>query len=549
VKVQHDAPIRFSVKISKVDQETREVEGIATQEVLDAHNQVVDHAAMKSVLADWPGNIREMHQPKAVGRAIFAKTDDDQRATILRARVSRGAPDTWEKVLDGTLSAFSIGGVGKVVMEKGVDGHEVGRIFMQKLTEISLVDNPACPTAQFGIVKLAENGELVGMQPAEPEPKTAVLGSDLVVKLGMLAAALPKIAKRAEPYDVQQALQCIAFLESLVANEMFEAEYADVFGETDNAATQQAEIAYLRAAAGFLLKFLVSEFESQFATSDLSTEVSMAKRRESFTAALDTFQKAIPATWSQLDGTGTLWLAKAGARHSKKDVEMIQNMHDTSMALGASCKVADAADDDDVANAQNTTAATPVAVEQAASTAAAASATPASPVVAPRVEAGTASEPPAAAVVEKVDTPATATAPVTASTDVAGTVDITKLIASEVQKAMEAQKVTHDGEVAELRKQMKALEDAPMPGGPKTRATGDEPTGTPAEKRFGNDPLVSSETQADPAEVDALLAKMIADTTDEHQRTLLVERRITHQRKHGLGQLAVRRETGVPRAR
>jgi hypothetical protein len=567
VKVQHDTAVRFSVKIAKVDPETREVEGIATQEVLDAHNQVVDHASMKACLSTWPGNIREMHQAKAVGRAVFAKTDDEQRATILRARVSKGAPDTWEKVLDGTLSAFSIGGTGKVITEKGADGHEVGRIFMQKLTEISLVDNPACPTAQFEIVKSVD-GELVGVQPAEPT-SVAVIGSgrtELLTKLAGVAAGQQighDVTKRAEPYDVQQALQCIAFLESLVANEMFEAEFADVFGDGESdASTQKQEIAYLRAAAQFLLKFLVSEFESQFASVDAEAAVAMSQRRETLTTAVEAFEKAMPPSWMKLDGAGQLWLAKAGARHSKKDVEMIQNMHDTANALGAVCKSADDGDDSDAienaaktaaaaaARVQNVEAPAPVAVEQQKVSDTQQNVAPAAAAAIEVVKSDPAAPPITVASVQAAVNAAADgdVIKVNAGTTFSDAETIQKLIESSVQKALEAQEAKHAGVVAELTKRVKDLEDSPMPGGPKTRATGDAPKGTPTEKRFANEPANAGDN-ADPKDVDALLEKMIADTTDDGQRMLLVERRIAHQRRHGLGQMAMRRETWQPSTR
>jgi hypothetical protein len=114
---------------------------------------------------------------------------------------------------------------------------------------------------------------------------------------------------------------------------------------------------------------------------------------------------------------------------------------------------------------------------------------------------------------------------------------------------MEAQQATHTGEVAELRKQLKALEDAPMPGGPKTRATGDEPKGTPAEKRFGNEPVADRGPDGPTGRSRRAARKDDRGDDRRRQRMLLVERRITHQREHGLGQLTVRRETGRPHSR
>jgi hypothetical protein len=151
MQVEHATAIdvHIPLAIAKVDKDARTVEGIATQEVKDVQGHVVDHESMQAVLAAWPGNIREMHQPKAVGKAVKVVSDDENKATIVRSYISKGAPDTWEKVLDGTLSMYSIGGKGVLKMAKNAAGEDEQRLFMTNLAEISLVDNGACPTAKF----------------------------------------------------------------------------------------------------------------------------------------------------------------------------------------------------------------------------------------------------------------------------------------------------------------------------------------------------------------------------------------------------------------
>ena len=59
-----------------------------------------------------------MHQPIAAGSWLISERMNSsirrQKSSIAafssQHYVSKGAPDTWEKVLDGTLTGFSIGG-------------------------------------------------------------------------------------------------------------------------------------------------------------------------------------------------------------------------------------------------------------------------------------------------------------------------------------------------------------------------------------------------------------------------------------------------------
>src|SRR5579885_403033 len=104
-------PISFGFAIEKIDEERREVWGRATREELDKQGDIVDFEASKAAFLEWPGNVREQHDPKkAVGTAIAVQPQDADQSIWVGVRVSKGAPDTWEKVKDGTLKGFSIGG-------------------------------------------------------------------------------------------------------------------------------------------------------------------------------------------------------------------------------------------------------------------------------------------------------------------------------------------------------------------------------------------------------------------------------------------------------
>jgi hypothetical protein len=145
--------LNFSFPITMIKTEQRIVCGVATADNVDKSNDIVDFAASEIAFKNWQGNIREMHAPIAVGKAISYKPlklkgEDGQEynAIQVEAYISKGAEATWQKVLDGTLRAFSIGGriTKKEVMEgKMHNGRPISIIKEYDLGELSLVDNPA----------------------------------------------------------------------------------------------------------------------------------------------------------------------------------------------------------------------------------------------------------------------------------------------------------------------------------------------------------------------------------------------------------------------
>ena len=146
--------VSYYAPITRIDREKREVIGVATAEVKDAYRTVIGYEASKDAFNRWRGNIREMHDPKkAVGRALEITPDDDHKRIIVRARISKGAQDTWEKVLDGTLTGFSIGGKNGVWTERLIDGEKLPYLDRYDQAELSLVDNPACPVSNIEVVR------------------------------------------------------------------------------------------------------------------------------------------------------------------------------------------------------------------------------------------------------------------------------------------------------------------------------------------------------------------------------------------------------------
>lgn len=145
------------VPIMKVDEEKRMVYGYCTSESKDSQGEIVEKAAIREAWDDYMkfANVREMHQPSAVGKVKEAQHDDF--GTYIGAKVVDDI--AWKKVLEKVYMGFSIGGK---VLEKIQN-----RIKKLRLSEISLVDRPANPDAIFVMVKMDDAGNLVNGEGVE----------------------------------------------------------------------------------------------------------------------------------------------------------------------------------------------------------------------------------------------------------------------------------------------------------------------------------------------------------------------------------------------
>jgi hypothetical protein len=171
--------VRLSMPFSKVDKERRIVSGFATLDNVDRQSDIVTSEASMKAFSKFRGNIREMHQPIAVGKMVAFKEDkyfDPETkkfysGVYVSAYVSKGAQTTWEKVLDGTLSGFSIGGK----MNNWDDAYDekmdsqIRVIKDYDLFELSLVDTPANQFANILSVEKVDgvqtlNGESVNVE-------------------------------------------------------------------------------------------------------------------------------------------------------------------------------------------------------------------------------------------------------------------------------------------------------------------------------------------------------------------------------------------------
>lgn len=188
-----DTDIRLSMPVTKVDVERRTVYGFATLDNLDKQNDIVPLDASIKAFEKFRGNIREQHDPKkAVGKMISFKpeniydkgTGKVYSGVFVSAYISRGAQDTWEKVLDGTLSGFSIGGSLKET--RNVYDEELGKMIRvvddYEMIELSLVDTPANPLANVTIVHKV-GGVLEGMELKGELETIFMCHNDSVVKV------------------------------------------------------------------------------------------------------------------------------------------------------------------------------------------------------------------------------------------------------------------------------------------------------------------------------------------------------------------------------
>lgn len=160
--------INISVPFTKFDKANRKVSGFATLDNIDQSGDVITSNASVQAFEQFRGNIREQHDKnKAIGKMVSFQqqdfydknTDKMYNGIYVTAYVSKGAQDTWEKVLDGTLNGFSVkGAIVKQHTEYVPDEDKAIRfIDAYSLEELSLVDSPCNQLANvFSIEKTAD---------------------------------------------------------------------------------------------------------------------------------------------------------------------------------------------------------------------------------------------------------------------------------------------------------------------------------------------------------------------------------------------------------
>ena len=150
--------LNLFAQIAKIDESKHEVWGVATAEVVDKEGEIFDYQSSKPYFKSWSdeiakatdgkslGNVREMHEPSAVGKLVAIAFDDDLKQVRVGARIVDSV--AWQKCMLGVYTGFSIGGA---YVKAWKDGEYVR--FTANPVEISVVDNPCVPGAHFTAVK------------------------------------------------------------------------------------------------------------------------------------------------------------------------------------------------------------------------------------------------------------------------------------------------------------------------------------------------------------------------------------------------------------
>ena len=145
-------PIFF--RLAKVDESKREIYAIATAERPDKSGEICDYETTVPYYREWSGeiakasggkslgNVREMHDNKAVGKVTRLDFDDEKKEIACCIKIVEES--TWTKVVEGVLTGLSQGGS---YVKQWKDGDFTR--YTANPAEISVVDNPCLGAATF----------------------------------------------------------------------------------------------------------------------------------------------------------------------------------------------------------------------------------------------------------------------------------------------------------------------------------------------------------------------------------------------------------------
>lgn len=369
MKVKRDAKVVIYAPIEKIDEAERMVYGYASTEALDTQKERISKAAVTEALGDYMqwANIREMHsKTSAVGVAKSA--DIDEKGLYVAAKVVDDA--AWNKVVEGVYKGFSLGGtrISKV-------DDTITKMIM---TEISLVDRPANPECRFEVYKAEgakddEEGKYGDVEYADTKNKKYPVDTEKhiraawsyinqeknsskydadelkAIKGKIVAAWKDKIDKDGPPSAADKAADALD-IKKYMGEEVYDASTALnalgsimylLQGEMGEDEIDQEQIDDLQVVVDKLKAFISSEIME-----DNSIKLAAASATD--------IQKAVRSTWTalQLEEFKKYWdslsastvIEKKGARNSAGDQQVIQTIHDHSVALGATCQAGEAAE-------------------------------------------------------------------------------------------------------------------------------------------------------------------------------------------------------------
>jgi hypothetical protein len=194
--------VSLFVPILLKNEAKREVHGVIAEEAPDKAGEVFDYASSKPHFQKWSadaagrttsagqpvsyGNVRAQHSNVAAGKLTDIHFDDAGKRIGVIAKIVDD--DSWNKVMQGVYTGFSIGGK---YLNKWSDGPHSR--YTAQPAEVSLVDSPCMPGATFSAVKSAPADSLtqVKRDVIEQLNDLVKLIEDLLVKPRMATTKAP----------------------------------------------------------------------------------------------------------------------------------------------------------------------------------------------------------------------------------------------------------------------------------------------------------------------------------------------------------------------
>ena len=279
--------------ITKYDDEQGLVYGYASTEALDSQGEVVKREAIADSLDDYMkwANLREMHQPSAVG--VVNEASIDEKGLYIVGKVVDAV--AREKCREGVYKGFSIGGKS----ERKKDGV----ISKLKLVEISLVDRPANPECKIEMYKMDRDGEIILGDARKADDVAWLAGA--VDQVSEMKCAVDEVA------EVKKGMYTVAWLAGLV----------DQLNEIKSSAEWEAEYEGDASAIPAKLRAAVTDLSA------ILVEMTQEEAAELTAGEIEVVALVEPAADVE----------KAGKTISAANMTKVQAMHDATIELGAMC--------------------------------------------------------------------------------------------------------------------------------------------------------------------------------------------------------------------
>ena len=227
--------LQIFVRLTKVDEVRHEVTGVLAEEAPDKSGEIFDYESSKPFFKAWNaefekatdgrslGNVREMHQPVAVGKFVRVEYDDPAKQIVVTAKIVDR--EAWQKIAEGVYTGFSIGGK---YVKSWRDGEYIR--YTAEPNEGSLVDNPCMYGAHFSAIKADGTTEVRKFSDRGQGKNSNEMGADMNANQGApdlskfaQIEAVEKLNKKVEEQDSQIAAlsktveKLTALLEKLLA--------------------------------------------------------------------------------------------------------------------------------------------------------------------------------------------------------------------------------------------------------------------------------------------------------------------------------------------